>query len=244
MTDIWNKFKSTEDKDVVEVETEWRSINPILYDAGLAIYPFDEPDFIKKLLTENQINPNDKMIRTEKPLLFSAIVENRYETSKILIEAGADLTYLSMEKDYLFWAIFGNCELKLISLILNTGFEMKPDSLFLLIDKCDEKTICELIKEKDLDIIIETNIDTISLLEAAIKHNLYSIAKIILNSNCSKTLKRLKEIKYLDNINSMIEKPPLEFDFSSNKKRKRAKTVYSKEALIELKQILIAKDIG
>jgi hypothetical protein len=241
MTDIWDKFKSTEDKVVVEVEAEWRSINPILYDAGLAIYPLDEPDFIKKLITENQINPNDRMIKTDKPLLFSAIVENRYETSKILIEAGAEMTYLSMDKDYLFWAIYGNCDLKLIRLIINkAGFEMNTDALFLLIDKCDENTIISIIEGKDLDVIK----DTTSLLESAIKHNLYSVAKIILNSNCSKTLERLKEIKYLDDINSMIESPPLEFDFSSNKKRKRAKNVYSKEALIEIKKILIAKNIG
>lgn len=240
MIDIWNKFKSIEDKEVVEIEKEWRDTNPTLYDAGLAIYPFDEPSFIKKLISENQISPNDRMVKTDKPFLFSAIVENRFETTKILIEAGAEMTYLSMNKDYLFWALYGNCDLKLITLLLDKGrFDLNPSSLLLLIEKCDEDTIYAFIEGRNLDVII----DDTSLFEEAIRHNLYAIAKIILNADCPKTLKRLKDNNYLDVLNSKINNAPINFDFSS-KKRPRKKALYSKQSLIEIRQLLKLKNIG
>lgn len=248
MTEIWEAYKAVETPEIIEIEAEKRAENPDLYDAALAISPFDKPGYINQLIIENRIEADDRIIITGKPLLFLAIVHNRLETVGLLVEHGADLSFRSMDKEYLFWALRSNCDLPLIEVLQEKGnFDFDAATLHVMVNKCEEETILALAKGQNLDVIEnigdEENKIEESLFELAVRHHLYATAHLILDAGCPNTLAKLKEEAYLEVLAAKIERPPFAFDFSSkyDKKRQRKKGTYSKEALIRLRELLEAQ---
>jgi len=255
MLDVWGKFKSDEMSNGICVEglkneEEKRNINPNLYDAALCVYEYDNPQFILHLLEKKKINVNDLTIRTKQPLLFLALNANRIKSVEILINSGADLNYTLLDKDYLYWAVRNNCDVEIINNLISTeNFKINTEIILTAIRKCEEDTINILInKAHDTDKIIDEGDDNFSMLttifEELINNNLYDASINVLKSDSMNTIKRLKEIDFLEILDSRIKQEPQNFDFSSFLSKKRIKPPYSKNRLEEIKKIIENKFIS
>ncbi len=74
-----------------------------------------------------------------------------------------------------------------------------------------------------------------SIFEELLSNNFYPAASRLLDFKLPNTIKRLKEVDYLDRIDQMIASEPRRFDFSVSNTKKRTLPVYSKSELIKLK---------
>lgn len=130
MSDIWNKFIETEKSvgmsdEELENESEKRDDNPILYDCALAVYEFDAPYFLKLQLEANSINVNEPTPRSKQQLLYLAIIKNRMQSCKLLIQYGADLNYTINNKNYLWWAKYTNADIEIVNMLLHNSTGLK-----------------------------------------------------------------------------------------------------------------------
>lgn len=207
----------------------------------MSIWEYDEYGLLKNLLDQNRITPNDNSIRTGQPLLFLAISRNRTNAVKLLVDYGADLEYKNLQEDYLFWALRQNCDIPIISNLLESGkFQFTAKKYLVSVGKSEELHVNNLLSflpKSEYDQLVDEGDEDCSMitsiLEALIKDNFYSAANLLLEEPLPNTMKRLREINYIDNLNRMIDSEPIRFDLFSKSKRKLPD--YSKDELKSIK---------
>ena len=250
MSEIWKQFKEYEltaiGADGIENEAEIREINPDLYDAALCLYEYDDLEYLSRLVNEKRIDINKPTVRSHQPLLFLAIVKNRVNTVKFLIDRGANVEHLDEGKDYVFWAIFTNCDISIFLTLLETKkFKVDTETLALAIRKTEVPQInllIERLNSSELDQLINEGDEslpmTTSIFEALVYHNFYLLAEKLLTYYLPNTWEKLRNDDYLNTLDQLITSPPLKIDFSSASSRKRSLPPYSKEKLLKLKEAL------
>ena len=152
---IWHKFIETEKLNGFTVEeinneAEKRNNNPILYDCALAVYDFDMPDFLQTQLQAHSIDVNEPTPRTHQSLLYLAVCKNRIESCKLLIQYGADLNYIELDKNLLWWSVFSNASVEIVNIFLRNSTDINapvvnfPDAL--LIEYAERKSTSEVVQ--------------------------------------------------------------------------------------------------
>lgn len=250
MSSIWKRFKEDElniiGSDGIENETQKRDVHPDLYDAALCLYAYNDLEYLSTLINEKRIGVNDLNPITQQSLLFLAIVNNRVDAAKFLIHQGANLEYLREQKDYLFWAVFTNCDIELLQVLLATQkFKLDIATLMLAIRKTEAPQIKLLItqfNESDLDEPFNEGDEKFPIMttvfEQLVEDNFYTLAEELLTCTLPNTWEKLKNNDYLTTLDRLIATPPLHIDFSPPSSRKRTLPNYSQDALRQLKVTL------
>lgn len=112
-----------------EIEAEKRVEAPDLYDCAVAIWELDRPDLVAELLARGTFGVDDLTPRSHQPLLFLSISRSRVASFRLLTAAGADVRRGQAEKDYLFWAVFGDADPAIVEMLLARGLEVTAEHL-------------------------------------------------------------------------------------------------------------------
>lgn len=130
MSEIWEEVaalwraEGTSEEDIA-FEADRRTNDPVAYDCWLALLYLDRPDVLEAAVSNGTLNPNALTPRGHT-LLFSAMNQGRLQSLRILLQAGADPSYLPgieelpnvPTKDYLYWAAFGDCDPSVVEQML------------------------------------------------------------------------------------------------------------------------------
>jgi ankyrin repeat protein len=215
--DLWTRLLELEgwarEDEPARNEAEKRRDDPDAYDCALAIWEFDEPDFVRRQLAEGRVHANALAPRSHQPLLHLAVVKDRVETCRLLIDAGADIHAVLGGESYVVTAVSCSSSVGLLRLLLDAGVALPtgsirrhPSILHLAVWRASEPLALELVdRGVEVDVFLELGKTFVwSMFECAVRRNLYDLAAAILRRHPPRTLAhlaggdRVAELKALD----------------------------------------------
>lgn len=184
MSKIWDTYqKELKNRDVIKFEQDRRNINPIHYDLHLSIVHYNNLDFVKQVLSE-KIDLNQQCVISKRTFLSHAIAVENIQIIKFLIKQGANINHKKMNKNYLWWSVFGNKKKEIVEFLINSGLNLDTEILFNALRKCDSVTLDFIVSKCDtLDFFRKDDFEEISLFECALDFNYYPIPLKILNED-------------------------------------------------------------